>query len=187
LNHLARADAFSSASLLSADSVRAAAICPLIRLARHAWPLGDFNCEEELAIALALLGGATLPGLPEGIRRDEMPTFSLGDYGAETSDSDDEEAPPAAPVGRVRDNTPVLVQCTRAYQPAPAPAPAPAVKPSGALPAETVTKIDKLFKANTTLGRAKSDNCIALAKQVGCTPTRLIAEFGKRREAAASC
>ena len=61
-----------------------------------------------------------------------MPTFNLGDYGDETSDSDDEEAPPAAPVGRVRDNTPVLVQCTRAYQPAPAPAPAPAVKPSGA-------------------------------------------------------
>jgi hypothetical protein len=61
-----------------------------------------------------------------------MPTFNLGDYGDETSDSDDEEAPPAAPVGRVRDNTPMLVQCTRAYQPAPAPAPAPAVKPSGA-------------------------------------------------------
>jgi hypothetical protein len=32
-----------------------------------------------------------------------MPTFNLGDYGDETSDSDDEEAPPAAPVGRVRD------------------------------------------------------------------------------------
>ena len=58
-----------------------------------------------------------------------MPTISLGDYGAETSDSDDEEAPPAAPVGRVRDNTPVLVQCTRAYQTPAMPAPAPAVNP----------------------------------------------------------
>ena len=55
---------------------------------------------------------------------------------------------------------------------------------SGELDAETVTKIDKLFDRNTTLGRAKSDNCIALAKQVGCTPNRLIAEFGKRRQAA---
>eukprot|EP01046_Picozoa_sp_COSAG06_P029119 COSAG06_NODE_2678_length_6460_cov_2.134884_6_plen_397_part_00 len=58
-----------------------------------------------------------------------MPVFRLGNYGAEPSDSDDEEAPPAAPVGRVRDNTPVLVQCTRAYQTPAMPAPAPAVNP----------------------------------------------------------
>ena len=54
---------------------------------------------------------------------------------------------------------------------------------SGELDAETAAEIDKLFKANTTLGGVKSDNCIALAKQVGCTPARLSAEFSKRRAA----
>jgi hypothetical protein len=54
---------------------------------------------------------------------------------------------------------------------------------SGELDAETAAEIDKLFKANTTLGGVKSDNCIALAKQVGCTPGRLFKEFGKRRAA----
>jgi hypothetical protein len=49
--------------------------------------------------------------------------------------------------------------------------------------AETSAEIDKLFKANSVLGSVKSDNCIALAKQVGCTPARLITEFGKRRAA----
>jgi hypothetical protein len=55
----------------------------------------------------------------------------------------------------------------------------------GELDVETAAEIDKLFKANSVLGEAKSDNCIALAKQVGCTPGRLFTEFKKRRAASA--
>jgi hypothetical protein len=54
---------------------------------------------------------------------------------------------------------------------------------SGELDAETAAKIDKLFKANSVLGDQKSDNCSAQAKQVGCTPARLYAEFKKRHAA----
>jgi hypothetical protein len=55
---------------------------------------------------------------------------------------------------------------------------------AGELDAETAAEIDKLFKANSVLGGKESDNCIALAKQVGCTPARLFTEFKKRRAAA---
>jgi hypothetical protein len=55
---------------------------------------------------------------------------------------------------------------------------------SGELDAGSAAEIDKLFKANSVLGGKESDNCIALAKQVGCTPGRLFTEFKKRRAAA---
>jgi hypothetical protein len=54
---------------------------------------------------------------------------------------------------------------------------------SGELDAETAAEIDKLFKANSVLGGKESDNCIALAKQVGVQPNRLYTEFNKRRAA----
>eukprot|EP01046_Picozoa_sp_COSAG06_P008929 COSAG06_NODE_457_length_15473_cov_68.819240_8_plen_216_part_00 len=54
---------------------------------------------------------------------------------------------------------------------------------AGELDAETAAEIDKLFKANSVLGGVKSDNCIALAKQVGVQPGRLFTEFKKRRAA----
>ena len=57
---------------------------------------------------------------------------------------------------------------------------------SGEPDAETAAEIDKLFKANSVLGSIKSDNCIALAKQVGVQPNRLYTEFKKRRAASSS-
>ena len=66
-----------------------------------------------------------------------MPVFDLGNFGEESDTDDDGESDsregvsqPAAPVERVRDCTPVLIECER--RPRPAAAPAPAKKPRGA-------------------------------------------------------
>ena len=55
---------------------------------------------------------------------------------------------------------------------------------SGGLSAETKAKIDKLFDAGQVLGYVTSEKCKAAARKVGCTPSRLYTEFGKRRQAA---
>ena len=52
------------------------------------------------------------------------------------------------------------------------------------LSADTVTKIDELYAADPVLGKRDSEKCKAAARKVGCTPSRLQTEFGKRRKEA---
>ena len=52
------------------------------------------------------------------------------------------------------------------------------------LSADTVTKIDELYAADPVLGSRDSEKCKAAARKVGCTPSRLEYEFGKRHKEA---